>query len=39
MYDPAPGPPVTLCDLLGPPSPGGRGVGESLGFSVPFLRC
>ena len=39
MYDLAPGPPATLCDLLGPSPPGGRGVGESLGLSAPFLWC
>ena len=32
MYDPAQGPPATLHSLLGPSPPGGRGVGESLGF-------
>ena len=32
MYDPAPGPPATLCDLLGPSPLGGRVLVKALVF-------
>ena len=37
MYGPSLCPQPTLCCLLGPSSPGGRGAGENLGFPSPLL--